>query len=154
MTGGLYDRPILRLDPGAHTAAIRRLDVDAEGRWAVTGSYDRTVRVWSVESGALERTIPIPIGPGNVGRIDAVAISPDGKTIAAGGWTAPSPPAWIYLFDCSSGRLRHRIGGVSEVVSHLAFSPDGNALLATLSGWLGIHLFDPAAGQEIARDAN
>ena len=46
-TPGLYERPVLVLDPGVHTAPIFRADVDAAGRLAVTGSYDRTVRVWS-----------------------------------------------------------------------------------------------------------
>ena len=83
----LYDRPVLAIDPGMHTAAIRSQAVDAEGRFAVTGGDDRTVRIWSVADGKLLRTIWIPVGPENVGRIYAVAISPDGSTIAAGGYT-------------------------------------------------------------------
>ncbi len=72
---GLYDSPVLVVDPGMHTAMIRRVDVDGEGRWAVTGSDDKTVRVWSVADGSLVRTIRVPAGAGNVGKIDAVAIS-------------------------------------------------------------------------------
>ena len=30
---GLYDRPVLVLEPGMHTAAIWRADVDGEGRF-------------------------------------------------------------------------------------------------------------------------
>ena len=84
---GLYDRPVLVLDPGMHTARINHADVDAAGRYAVTGSDDKTVRVWSVADGRLLRTIRVPAGPDNVGKIYAVAISPDGELIAAGGWT-------------------------------------------------------------------
>ena len=62
-------------------------DVDAAGRIAVTGSHDKTVRLWSVADGKLLRTIRMPTGPGDVGKVYAVAISPDGATIAAGGWT-------------------------------------------------------------------
>jgi hypothetical protein len=53
----------------------------------VTGSIDKTVRVWSLADGALARTIRLPAGPGNVGKAYAVALSPDGELIAAGGWS-------------------------------------------------------------------
>ena len=45
---GLYEPPTLILDPGMHTAAITRADVDA-GRYAVTRSDDKTARVWSMD---------------------------------------------------------------------------------------------------------
>jgi hypothetical protein len=83
----LYDRPVLAVDPGMHSATIWSLAVDADGHFAVTGSDDRTVRIWSVADGKLLRTIWIPVGPEKVGDVYAVAISPDGATIAAGGWT-------------------------------------------------------------------
>jgi hypothetical protein len=73
----LYDRPVLAIDPGMHTASIQAQAVDAAGRYAVTGSVDRTVRVWSIAEGKLLRTIWIPVGPGNVGDVFAVAISPE-----------------------------------------------------------------------------
>ena len=61
-TPGLYERPVLALDPGMHTAPIMRADVDAQRRLAVTGSDDKTVRVWAVADGALLRTIRLPSG--------------------------------------------------------------------------------------------
>jgi WD40 repeat protein len=74
----LYDRPVLAVDPGTHTAKLWSLAVDASGHFAVTGADDRTVRIWSVADGKLLRTIWIPVGPGSVGAVRAVAISPDG----------------------------------------------------------------------------
>ena len=94
---------MLAIDPGMHTSVIWTQAVDAGGRFAVTGSDDHTVRIWSIADGKLLRTIWIPQGPENVGRIFAVAISPDGSTIAAGGWTALRDDAPIYLFDRESG---------------------------------------------------
>ena len=37
----LYEQPVLIIDPGMHTAAIRDVGVDAAGRIAVTGGLTR-----------------------------------------------------------------------------------------------------------------
>ena len=131
----LYDPPTLAIDPGMHTAVIRAQAVDAEGRFAVTGGADRTVRTWSVADGKLLRTIWIPVGPQIVGDVYAVATSPDGSTIVAGGWTETlQPPFPIYLFDRESGNLIRRIrDDLPEVAMFLTFSPGGRYLAATLS---------------------
>jgi WD40 repeat protein len=88
---GLYDRPVLVVDPGMHTAPINGASADWEGRFAVTGSDDKTVRVWSLSDGRLLRTIRLPAGPGDVGKVYAVSINPDGSLIAAGGCTSTKP---------------------------------------------------------------
>jgi sugar lactone lactonase YvrE len=67
MAMDLVERPMLVLDPGMHVAAIIRLDVDADGTIAVTGSFDGTVRIWNTADGKLQRTIRLPRNPGNVG---------------------------------------------------------------------------------------
>jgi len=150
---GYFDQPVLVIDPGRHTGLIGRADADAAGRFAVTASHDRTVRLWSVESGALLRSIRLPSGHGNVGKANAVAIDPAGEVIAAGGFTAPAAPASIYLYDRETGALLARIDGMPEVVFHLAFAPDGGHLVAALAGANGIRVFRRAAGwAEIARD--
>ncbi len=109
----------------------------------MTGSDDRTVRIWSIADGKLSRTIWIPQGPENVGRIYAVAISPDGSTIAAGGWTERLLGGTaIYLFDRESEDLIRRIhGDLPNVALSLTFSPDGRYLAATL-GSDGLRIFD------------
>ena len=140
----LYDRPVLAIDPGMHTAKIWSHDVDAAGRFAVTGADDRTVKIWSVADGKLLQTIWIPVGPQKVGDVYAVAISPDGSTIAVGGWTEHiAGGTAIYLFDRESGHLIRRIrGGLSNVTHYLTFSQDGRYLAATLGGRGGLRVFD------------
>src|SRR5688572_23297194 len=80
--------PVLRIDPGMHTAPIRRIGVDATCSLLATGSHDKTVRLWRLPEGRLIRTLRQPIGPGDDGKIYAVALAPDGSWVAGGGWDA------------------------------------------------------------------
>jgi len=139
---GLYDRPVLTVDKGTHSGRIWSASADREGRWAVTGSEDKTVRIWSLAEGRLERTIHLPAGPADIGQASAVAISPDGALIAAGGATRGDQEEQIYLFDRSNGKLLQRIEGLPNMIVYaLVFSPDGSRL-AALVGDRGLRV-DP-----------
>ena len=141
----LYDRPVLVVDPRMHTAAIQSQAVDASEHYAVTGGLDRNVRVWSLADGKLQGTIWIPVGPEPVGVIYAVAISPDGSTIAAGGYTETlNGEHPIYLFDRATGSLIRRIrDDLLGLVVNLKFSPDGRFLAAAMVGAKGgLRIFD------------
>ena len=51
-----------------------------------SGSKDATIRLWDVKTGAVLRTLE-----GHSGRVESLAFSPDGRTLASGGggrdWT-------------------------------------------------------------------
>jgi len=143
---------VLRLETGMHTVKISRIDVDAEGRYLVTGAGDKTARVWDMPTGKLVRVLRPPIGSGDEGKVYAVAISPDGNTIAVGGWMSISDTSEsIYVFDRATGKVRRRITGLPNVVFHLAFRPDGEAFAAML-GAHGIRVFRTGDGAELAQD--
>ncbi len=151
----LFDRPVLVVDPGRHTAIIRQAAVDASERLLVTGSDDKFIKLWSLQDGSLLKSIRVPAGPAAVGKMYAVAISPDGGLIAAGGnATGPDDPEHVYLFDSKSGVLRKRIARLPAAVTKLLFSFDGRYLAAALGGSGGMRVFDRDADwNEVARDS-
>jgi WD40 repeat protein len=146
--------PILRIDSGEHTANIRSIATDDAGRYLVTTSADKTARVWNLADGKLLSTLRIPIGSGNEGKLNAVAMSSDGQTVAVGGWTGwdYDGSASVFLFDRASGRLLRRLTGLPDIILCLAFSPDGRALAVTLGGGKGLRLFSVTDGRLLAED--
>src|SRR5262249_45830380 len=118
----LYEQPTLIIDPGMHTAHFRTTGMDAAGRLAATRSEDKTVRVGSLSDGKLLQTIRIPAGSGNIGKVNAVAMSFDGALVAAGGWTGADGA--IYVFEVRTGKMLKRISSSRAVADSLAFSPD------------------------------
>jgi WD40 repeat protein len=117
-----------------HTAAITEISIDAANRFLVTASFDKTVRLWELPSGRLLRVLRVPIGEGSDGKLYSVAISPDGGTIAVGGFTASAREGGsnIYLFDRETGTLIKRIVGLPNAVTYLTYSHNGQYLAATL----------------------
>jgi Caspase domain/WD domain, G-beta repeat len=141
----LSEQPMLIVEPGMHTAPITSVAVDAAGRLAVTGSDDKTVRVWSLTDGKLLQTIRMPAGPGNTGKIYALTISPDGVLVAAGGWTrwpTEGRDESIFLFEAHTGKMTARIAGLYATTHSLAFSSDGRYLAAGLGVDSGLRVYD------------
>lgn len=137
--------PVLRIEAGSHLATIKRISVSADGRLLATGSDDKTARLWNLTNGTLIRTFRPPIGEGNGGKVHAVALSPDGRILAAGGWDAHAQQTgtgthFLYLFDTGDGRLLSRLGPLPDVTLDLAFSQSGNWLAAAL-GHGGVRLW-------------
>ena len=147
---GQSAEPILRMELGTHNAGIFALAIDPANRILVTGSEDKTVRVWDISDGArLLRILRPPVGDWEQGQIFAVALAPDGRTIACGGRTG-SPKqgdGCVYLFDRETGALTRRLGGLPGWVQGLDYTADGRFLAAVtgerggMTRWSGIHVF-------------
>jgi WD40 repeat protein len=143
--------PILRVEVGTHNAGIHDIAIDHANRILVTGSEDKTVRVWDISSrGELLRILRPPVGEGEEGLIFAVALSPDAATVACGGRTGSfkQRDACVYLFDRATGALTGRLGGLPGFVHHLAYTSDGRFLVAVTSVGGGMAR---AAGMRIYR---
>ena len=142
--------PMLRMELGTHNASIFGIAIDPSNRIVVTGSEDKTARVWDIAGDArLLRTLRPPIGEGEQGQIFTVALSPDGQTIACGGRTG-SPKqggGCIYLFDRDTGALTRRLCGLPGWIQDLVYTADGRFLAAVVgerggkTGWTGMSVF-------------
>jgi WD40 repeat protein len=127
--------PLLILNTDMHTSSIMRIDTDAEGRYILTVSKDKTAKLWDAQTGKLLHTFRIPIAQGREGTLYAGAISPDGNIVALAGWTghAWDESACIYIFNAVTGTMLKRLTELPAVITDLEFSPDGKYLAAALA---------------------
>lgn len=125
----------LDLDAGGHRALVRDLAFTPDGEFLVSASDDKTIRIWDWQSGVSLRTLRGTVGQGNEGKVFAIAVSPDGGTIAAGGYFGPGlgdkpPYGDVRLFDFKTGRITAVLKAAEYAVEAVAFSPDGTFLAA------------------------
>jgi WD40 repeat protein len=146
--------PFLRIETGMHTGVIWRVGVDAACALLATGSEDKTVRLWSLADGKLKRVIRLPIGDRDIGKIYALALSPDGRRLVAGGRNTSRGQAgqhYLSLVDVSSGAVR-RLGSYSDAIHRLAFDARGGRLAVGLGGKSGLRVLDIVTGAELLAD--
>jgi WD40 repeat protein len=139
----LPPQPQLVLDAGGHTGSVRGMVFTRDSKQLISVSHDKTIRIWDVETGRSVQVLRTPTGSGKVGEYFGVALSPDGKTLAAGGWYGR-----IFLIDLPSGRMLHFLVGHADSVFGLDFSPDG-LYLASASADRTVRIWDVPTGQVV-----
>jgi WD40 repeat protein len=96
------------------------------GRLLAACSARKTIGLWNVTTRQRVRTIPA-----EKGLVYCLAVSPDGKTLAAGtGGSSFEQPGMFLLWRLAEAQGPVTIQGCPGVVSSLAFSPDGRTIAA------------------------
>jgi WD40 repeat protein len=135
----------LAIEIGMHRGDIMDADVDRAGKMLVTGSIDKTVRVWALDTGRPITVLRMP-GERGDGVIHAVAVAPDGRQIAVGGWDGR-----LRVFDTDGWRLRLE-KPPSSTIDALRYSPDGKRLALGLWSKNGVRVLETAGYTEVFAD--
>ncbi|HLY29117.1 MAG TPA: protein kinase, partial [Aggregatilineales bacterium] len=121
-----------------HTDVVNDVAFSPDGKTLLTGSIDKTARLWDVQTGKEIRQF---VGPD--AEVWSVAFSPDGKTILTSG-----PDKTARLWDAQTGQQIRQFVGHTQLVHGEAFSPDGKTIL-TGSWDKTARLWDAQTGQQI-----
>jgi WD40 repeat protein len=123
-----------------HTGHITTACLSADGRRALSGGFDRTVRLWDVDRAKEIRRLE-----GHTDIVWAVALSPDGKRALSA-----SQDRTVRLWDVENGRLLHRMEGHGATVGCVTFLPGSRYGLS--SCWdRTVRLWDLDSGREWKR---
>jgi WD40 repeat protein len=64
-----------------HADRVCSISLSADGKLAISGSWDNNLILWNVESGEALRTLK-----GSTDKIEAVSMSSDGRFAVSGSW--------------------------------------------------------------------
>ena len=136
-----------------HTSAVSALAFSSDGKFALSGSNDGTMKLWDVAAGKEMRTF---IGDGK--GVEAVAFSPDGRfavsapsSLTAGSAAPPLSPGEPALWDLATGKQLRRFTGHTGAVNSIAISADGRFLVSGGDEHLlgEMKIWDLATGKEL-----
>lgn len=129
-----------------HKEAVHTVLFAPDGKVLISGSGDDSIRFWNPADHKEIRKIQLDQFGSRT-----LALSPDGKLLAAGGqeFFAGKVESQVRLFDTTSGKEVRILSGQKYGVNSLAFSPHGKLLVS--SGCEEIRLWDVATGRLVHR---
>ncbi len=106
--------PLIRTLEG-HTDEVRAVAVTPDGHRALSGSGDRTLRLWDLEGGQSLRTLE-----GHSNAVVGVAITPDGRRAVSASYDGT-----LRVWNLESGQSLRTLEGHTNTVRAVAVTPDG-----------------------------
>ncbi len=103
-----------------HKNSVESACFSPDGRLALSGSTDETIRLWDLQTGKCLRTLE-----GHEGFVNSVCFSPDGRLALSGSWDKT-----LRLWNLQTGRCLRTLEGHKWSVTSVCFSPDGRLALS------------------------
>jgi WD40 repeat protein len=152
-TGSAAEKAVSAQRLAGHAMPVEALTFSPDGRLAASGSRDRTIRLWDVQSAKAVGRFE-----GHSSDVKAVAFSADGKFVVSGSGDRNvarlDPKAdndcSVRLWEVRTGKELRRLDGHSVEVCAVAFSPDGSRIASGGADRTCI-IWDAATGREVAR---
>ncbi|WP_445637595.1 WD40 repeat domain-containing protein [Nostoc sp. DSM 114161] len=120
-----------------HSDKVNSVAVSSDNLTIASGSNDKNIKIWSLQTGEVQRTIT-----SHTNKVNAVVFSPDGKLVSC------SSDNTIKFWDWQRGKLVNILEEVhSKSVDAIAISPDGKIIIS--SSW-HIKVADLLNGKEIS----
>jgi WD40 repeat protein len=121
-----------------HVFTANAVSFSPDGRHAVSGGDDQTLKLWDIATGTEIRTFT-----GHASLVSSAVFSPDGRSILSGSWDQT-----LILWEADTGRTIRSFKGHSGSVSSVAFSPNGRYALSG-SYDKSLVLWDVDTGREL-----
>jgi WD40 repeat protein len=103
-----------------HTATVDSVCLSVDGRYALSGSWDKTLKLWEVATGDCLRTFK-----DHAGHVYAVCLSADGRYALSG-----SDDKTLKLWEVATGRCLRTFEGHTSYVYAVCLSTDGRYALS------------------------
>jgi WD40 repeat protein len=103
-----------------HAHIVRSLALSHDGKYLVSSSRDKTIKIWNLHTGELLHTLK-----GHTDGVYAIALSPDNQIIASG-----SADKTVRLWHLKTGELLGTFSGHANTVTALTFTASGEILVS------------------------
>jgi WD40 repeat protein len=105
---------------GGHTAPLSAVSLSPDGGKVVTGSEDKTARLWDAKTGE-----ELAVLKGHTLTVASAEFSPDGKQVVTGSYTGE-----IKVWEVASGKELYELRGMSTSNNPSMFSKDGGLIVS------------------------
>jgi WD40 repeat protein/serine/threonine protein kinase len=121
-----------------HTDNVECVAFSRDGHWVVSGSKDRTIRIWEAKTGKVRKRFE-----GHTDRVMAVAFSPDGKQVYSASFDKT-----LRTWDVATGKEVANANTGLNFVRSVVIDPESGRALVSGSDTI-IRVWDLKTGKEV-----